>query len=103
MDIMAKIDELVQKIKADDGLAKRFFKEPVKTLEDLLGVDLPDEQVKALVEGIKAKLNAGDMGTKLGNVADKVGDKLEDVADKLGLDDLADKVGDKLSDLFGKK
>ena len=103
MDIMAKIDELVQKIKADDGLAKRFFKEPVKTLEELLGVDLPDEQVKALVEGIKAKLNAGDAGTKLGNVVDKVGDKLEDVADKLGLDDLADKVGDKLSDLFGKK
>ena len=103
MDIMAKIDELVKKIKADDGLAKRFFKEPVKTLEDLLGVDLPDEQVKALVEGIKAKLNSGDMGAKLGGVADKVGDKLDDVADKLGLDDLADKVSDKLEGLFGKK
>ena len=53
MEIKAKIEELVKKIKADDGLAKRFAKEPIKTLEDLLGVDLPDEQFKALLEGIK--------------------------------------------------
>ena len=99
MDIIAKIDELVKKIKADDGLAKRFAKEPVKTLEDLLGVDLPDEQFKELLEGIKAKLNLGDVGGKLGDLADKVGDKLGDLADKVGLDDVADKVGD----LFGKK
>lgn len=113
MDIKAKIDELVSKIKGDDGLAKRFAKEPIKTLEDLLGVDLPDEQVKALIDGIKAKLNMngdknGDgkpdtVGEKLGNLADSVGDKLGDLADKVGLDDLADKVGDKLSGLFGKK
>jgi hypothetical protein len=110
MDIKAKIDELVQKLKADDGLAKRFFKDPIKTLEDLLGVDLPDEQVKALIEGIKAKLNSEEMGEKVEGftdkvegLADKVGDKLGDVADKLGLDDLANKVGDKLGDLFGKK
>ncbi len=99
MDIIAKIDELVKKIKADDGLAKRFAKEPVKTLEDLLGVDLPDEQFKALLDGVKAKLNLGDVGGKLGDLADKVGDKLGDLADKVGLDDVADKVGD----LFGKK
>ena len=92
MDVIAKIDELVKKIKADDGLAKRFAKEPIKTLEDLLGVDLPDEQFKELLEGIKAKLNLEDAGGKLG-----------DLADKVGLDDLADKVGDKLGDLFGKK
>ena len=110
MDIKTKIDELVKKIKADDGLAKRFAKEPIKTLEDLLGVDLPDEQIKALIDGIKEKLNKGgkeddkeSVGEKLGDLADKVGDKLGDLADKVGLDDLADKVGDKLGDLFGKK
>ena len=103
MDVIAKIDELVKKIKADDGLAKRFAKEPIKTLEDLLGVDLPDEQFKELLEGIKAKLNLEDAGGKLGDLADKVGDKLGDLADKVGLDDLADKVGDKLEGLFGKK
>ena len=103
MDVIAKIDELVKKIKADDGLAKRFAKEPIKTLEDLLGVDLPDEQFKELLEGIKAKLNLEDAGGKLGDLADKVGDKLGDLADKVGLDDLADKVGDKLGDLFGKQ
>ena len=113
MDIKAKIDEIVGKLKGDDGLAKRFAKEPIKTLEDLLGVNLPDEQVKALIDGIKEKLNGkedknGDgkpdsVGEKLGSLADSVGDKLGDLADKVGLDDLADKVGDKLSGLFGKK
>ena len=114
MDIKAKIDELVSKIKGDDGLAKRCAKEPIKTLEELLGVNLPDEQVKALIDGIKEKLSRNDkddkkdddkesVGEKLGDLADKVGDKLGDLADKVGLDDLADKVGDKLSGLFGKK
>ena len=39
----------------------------MKTVEDLLGVDLPDEQIKAVVEGVKAKLLAGD-----GNIVDKI-------------------------------
>ena len=102
MDIMAKIDELVKKLKADDGLAKRFFNEPVKTLEDLLGVDLPDEQVKALIEGIKAKFNSGDVGGKVNDITDKVEDKLEDVTDKLGLDDVSEKVGQTLEGVADK-
>jgi NTP pyrophosphatase (non-canonical NTP hydrolase) len=104
MDIMAKIDELVKKIKADDGLAKRFAKEPVKTLEELLGVDLPDEQLKALVSGVKEKINNVDkdeIGDKLGDVAGKVGDVAGKVGDTLG--DVAGKVGDKLGGLLGKK
>ncbi len=74
MDIKAKIDELVKKIKGDKGLTEKFMKEPVKTVEGLLGVDLPEEQAKPLVDGIKAKLNldnVGDIAGKLGGLFGK--------------------------------
>ena len=103
MDIKAKVDEIVRKIKADDGLGKRFLKEPVKTLEDLLGVDLPDEQVKALVENVKKKLQSGEVAEKVGPAADTVADTLSDVAGKLKLDKVADKLEDAVGDLLGKK
>ncbi|MBR7038208.1 MAG: hypothetical protein IKI21_03040 [Oscillospiraceae bacterium] len=67
MDIKAKIEEIVNKAKSDKDFAAKLQKDPVKTVEDLLGVDLPDEQIKAVVEGVKAKLLAGD-----GNIVDKI-------------------------------
>ena len=71
MDIKAKITELVEKIKSDPNLASKFQKEPVATIEGLLGVDLPDEQVEKIVEGIKAKLSLDKIGGALGNLLGK--------------------------------
>jgi len=68
MDIQAKIEEIVSKIKADPSIAAQFTKEPVKTLESILGIDLPDDQIKAMVEGIKAKLTLDKAGDMLGNL-----------------------------------
>ena len=45
MDIKAKIDEIVKKVKSDDAFAEKFKKDPVKAVEGVLGVDLPDEQI----------------------------------------------------------
>ena len=39
------------------GIQKQFEKEPVKTVEKLVGVDLPDGKLDAVVDGIKAKIN----------------------------------------------
>ena len=52
MDIKAKIEELVNKIKSDKNLLAKFQKDPVTTVEGLLGIDLPNDQVEKLVEGI---------------------------------------------------
>ncbi|MBQ3141529.1 MAG: hypothetical protein IJC25_06175 [Clostridia bacterium] len=71
MDIKAKIEELVARIKSDDALRKQFQSEPVKALESLLGVDLPDDQIKQLVDGIKAKLAVDDIGSVLGGLFGK--------------------------------
>lgn len=57
MDIKTKVTELVKKISGDEALQKQFKEDPVKAVEGLLGIDLPDETVSKIVEGVKAKLN----------------------------------------------
>ena len=64
-DVKAKIDELVGKLQKDPAQLKSFQDDPIKTVEKLVGVDLPDDQLKPLVAGIKAKLAAGNLGGKL--------------------------------------
>ena len=68
MDLKAKIDELVGKLQKDPDLLKKFQADPIKTLEGLTGVDLPDDQLKPLVDGIKAKLAASGIAGKLGDL-----------------------------------
>ena len=72
--IKDKIEEITAKIKADDDLLDNFKKEPVKTLEKLLGVDLPDEIIEKIVDGVKAKITldkASDLLEGLGGLFKK--------------------------------
>lgn len=64
-DVKEKIEEAVQKLQRDPTLLKNFQSDPIKTLEKLLGVDLPDDQLKPIVAGVKAKLASSDVGGKL--------------------------------------
>lgn len=57
MDIKAKIEEIVGKLKSDKELMSKFTANPIGTVEGLIGIDLPDDQIKGLVDGIQAKLN----------------------------------------------
>ena len=75
MDIKEKAEEIVSKIKNDKNFKAKFEKDPVKTIEGIIGVDLPDEIIMKIVDIVKAKLT---------------GDVVNDVASKLG-------------GLFGKK
>ncbi len=73
MDIKEKIEELVDRIKRDDALVAKFQKNPVAAIEELLGVDLPNDQLESIVEGVKAKIKLDDIGEKLGGLGDKLG------------------------------
>ena len=64
-DIKGKVEEIVAKLKKDPDLMEKFQNDPIKALESVLGVDLPDEQLKPLVAGVKAKLTASDLGDQL--------------------------------------
>lgn len=68
MDIKAKVDEVVNKVKSDDKFAEKFKSEPIKAVEDVIGVDLPDDVVKNVVDGVKAKINVGGVMDKLGGL-----------------------------------
>lgn len=61
-DIKKIIGELVEKISKDDDLQKQFKKDPLKTVEKLTGVDLPDDLLEKVADGIKAKLTIDDLG-----------------------------------------
>ena len=58
IDIKAKVTEFVNKISKDESLQKEFKSDPVKAVESLVGVDLPDDSVNKIVDGVKAKLAA---------------------------------------------
>ncbi len=68
MDIKAKIDEVVNKVKNDKGFAEKFQKEPIKAVEEVLGVDLPDDAIKNIIDGVKAKINIEDIKDKIGGL-----------------------------------
>ncbi len=72
MDIQKIINTVLEKLEGNDNLVNRFMKEPVKVLEELTGVDLPDEQINAVVEGVKAKLNLDETVKGARGVLDSV-------------------------------
>ena len=74
MDIKAKAAELVETIRKDPALLKQFAEEPIQVLEQLIGIDLPDDQIKQLAELIKARIDldkAGDLLKGLGGLFKK--------------------------------
>lgn len=71
MDIKAKAAELVEKIKDDPSLLGEFRENPVKVVESILGMDLPDDQILQLAELIKAKIDLDKVGSLLGGLFGK--------------------------------
>ncbi|MGI6545750.1 MAG: hypothetical protein ACOX2M_04820 [Fastidiosipilaceae bacterium] len=71
MDVKKTISDLVERVKSDDSFKAKFKQEPVKAIEEALGIDLPDDQIQAIVSGVKAKVNLdslGDIGGKIGGL-----------------------------------
>lgn len=68
MDLKAMIEKAVKKLTSDKDLMAQFKSDPVKALEQILGVDLPDDMVDGVIAGIKAKLTADKAGDLLGGL-----------------------------------
>ncbi len=75
MDIKAKIEELTDKIKSDKALQEKFQSDPIGAVESLLGVDLPNDQIEGIVDGIKAKIQLDNIGDVLGGLGGLFGKK----------------------------
>ena len=68
MDIKKKVEELVEKIQKNPKLLKEFKEDPVKVVEELTGLDLPDDDIKKLAELVKAKIDLDKVGDLLGGL-----------------------------------
>lgn len=70
MDIKEKIEEIVAKVKAEPDFANDFKANPVKAVEKVLGVDLPDDIVEKVVDGVKSKVSFDGIADKVGGILD---------------------------------
>lgn len=67
-DLKAKISEIVDKIKSDKDLMSKFKANPEATVEDLVGVDIPDGMLDKVVDGVKSGIVADKAKDTLGSI-----------------------------------
>ena len=67
-EVVGKVIEIIQD---DDKFEAKFKANPAKAIEEVIGFDLPDDQVNQLVEGIKAKITLDKLGGALGGLFGK--------------------------------
>ncbi|CZE46007.1 hypothetical protein [Campylobacter geochelonis] len=106
MDINA-LTNMISSLKGDGNLLSKFKENPVAVVEQFLGVDLPDDQVNAVISGLKSNF----LGEKAQGAVDSQGhdfsaiiaslasSKFDANGDgKLGLDDLGGILGGFMGD-----
>lgn len=68
MDIKNMVEELLEKLQKNPRLLSEFKEDPIPVVEELVGMDLPDDQIKQLAELIKAKIDLDKVGNLLGGL-----------------------------------
>lgn len=61
MDMKEQISKIVEEITKNPNIKAQFEKEPVKVIEKVIGVDLPDDVVMKIIDGVKAKLTVDNV------------------------------------------
>ena len=62
MDIKKEVEKIIDKVKNDKNFANKFKKDPIKAVEGVLGVDLPDKEIEKVVTTVKTKLKLDESG-----------------------------------------
>lgn len=60
IDIKKIADKIIDSVGKDPKLISNLTKDPIKVVEKLTGIDLPDEKVGALIKEVKTKLSKVD-------------------------------------------
>ena len=68
MDIKEKVTEIVEEIAKNPDLRKQFEEEPIKAVEKVLGVDLPDDVIEKFIDGVKAKITVDNVSDIAGAI-----------------------------------
>lgn len=79
MDVKTTVEQLVSKIKNDDGLMASFKSDPAAAVKRILGNEIAgkidDSTLNEVVDCIKAKLNIDNIGDALGKLGGLFGKK----------------------------
>ena len=57
MDMNEYVKKIVEEVSNNPNIKEQFEKEPVKVIEKVIGIDLPDDVVLKIIDGVKAKLS----------------------------------------------
>ena len=73
-----QIQEVINRIQNDQELQKQFGENPVKAIESLTGIDLPDEQINDVIKAVSSKLGGlfGGIGGAASGAAGGLGDAI---------------------------
>lgn len=66
MDIKEKVEAIIEEIKNNPNIKEEFEKEPIKVIEKFIGVDLPDDVVEKIIDGVKAKMTVDNVSKLAG-------------------------------------
>ena len=77
INIKEIVGKLIEIIQDDDKFEARFDANPAKAIEEVIGVDLPDDTVNMIVKAVKAK------EIQLDNLDDILEDKGKELLGKL--------------------
>ena len=75
MDIRKMAEELVEKIQKNPKLLNKFKTDPVSVIEELIGIDLPNDQIEKVADLVKAKIDLDKVGDLLGGIGCLFGKK----------------------------
>ncbi|MBR2929317.1 MAG: hypothetical protein IKC24_09220 [Oscillospiraceae bacterium] len=76
-DMKDRVEDIAEEIRKDPALLNQFKTEPVKALEKVLGVDLPDDVVNKVIAAVKAQMAADKLDDKLDQLEDKLEGKVD--------------------------
>ena len=64
MDIQKIIADVVARLTSNPDLIKSFLSNPVQLLEKTFGIDLPDDQINKVIEGVKSQIDRSKFDLK---------------------------------------
>lgn len=76
-DIESKVSQVIKKAESDPEFMSALKRDPVKTVEGLLGVDLPDTEIMAIAEAARGKIGLEKGTDSAKEIIGNIGDKLE--------------------------
>ena len=51
-----KVNEVLEKVKSDENFLKNFKEKPITAIEEVMGIELPDDKIEEIIKTVKEKI-----------------------------------------------